>query len=52
MLTRKQTAWRKNRKLGDIQGGRLRVKREDTQQAAAEIQPFTNLTLIHPGDGI
>lgn len=29
MLTRKQTAWRKNRKLGDIQGGRKRVKRED-----------------------
>lgn len=29
MLTRKQTAWRKNRKLGDIQGGRMCVKRED-----------------------
>ncbi|MBL8203875.1 MAG: hypothetical protein JNM09_06560 [Blastocatellia bacterium] len=29
MQNRKQTAWRKNRKLGDIQGGRKRVKRED-----------------------
>lgn len=29
MLTRKQTAWRKNRKLGEVQGGRKRVKLED-----------------------
>ena len=29
MLTRKQTAWKKNRKLGDVKGGRRWVKRED-----------------------
>lgn len=27
--SRKSTAWRKNRKLGDIQGGRMRTKLED-----------------------
>lgn len=29
MLNRKQTAWKKNRKLGDIQGGRMRTKLKD-----------------------
>jgi hypothetical protein len=29
MQTRKQTAWKKNRRLGDIQGGRMRTKLKD-----------------------
>ena len=29
MLNRKHTAWKKNRKLGDIQGGRMRTKLKD-----------------------
>lgn len=29
MQTRKQTAWKKNKKLGDVQGGRRWVKRKD-----------------------